>query len=196
MAHPQRDHGNRHLTRRAFLGIMAVTASGVLAGCSTMRLVLHAYPDRFDRDPALRQAMLTAFVRTVVPDAPADQPYLTRVFDDDFYPFHEYCGFFLSDLADTTRDLFGHDDFVGLDLRDRTRVVASGLERGGPAGRLYTGAVFMAQYSFYAGIYDDARGCPLIDFPGANDGFEPNTLTVAEIERLLAREQTADGNPV
>lgn len=183
------------LTRRRVLGAMALAIGGSLTGCSSLRIVLHSYPDAYDHDPELRSRLLTAFVRTVVPDATGDEPHLTRVFCDDFYPFHSYCGFFLSDLADTTRYLVGHDDFARLELTDRTAVVERGLQKGGSTGRLYTGAVFMAQLSFYAGIYDDERGCPLIEFGGANGGRRPNTMVRAEIAGHLAPTLTTDGNP-
>lgn len=183
------------VNRRRLLGALALAIGGSLTGCSSLRIVLHSYPGAYDHDPELRTRLLTAFVRTVVPDATGDEPHLTRVFCDDFYPFHSYCGFFLSDLADTTRGLVGHEDFARLDLADRTVVIERGLRKGGSTGRLYTSAVFMAQFSFYAGIYDDARGCPLIEFRGANGGQRPNTMTRNEIANHLAPGMTRDGNP-
>ena len=183
------------LTRRSFLGVMSLVLGASLAGCSSLKLLLNYYPDKYDHDPELRIRLLSAFVCTVIPGAPKDTPHLTEVFCDDFYPFHEYCGYFLSDLAGTTRDLFGHEDFSRLDLHGRTRIIERGLNKGGPTGKLYTSAVFMAQYSFFAGIYDDDRGCKLIDFPGANNGYRPNTMTRAEIESHLAANLTSDGNP-
>ena len=189
------NHTREGWTRRSFLGVMALAIGGTLTGCSSLRLILKTYPDKYDQDLELQTRLLTSFVRTVVPDAPKDGPHLTRIFLDDFFPFHEYCGFFLSDLSGTTRKLFGHENFCLLDLPDRTAVVARGLDKGGPAGKLFTSAVFMAQFSFYAGIYDDDHGCPLIEFPGANSGFRPNTMDLEEIKGHLAANLTTDGNP-
>ena len=184
------------LTRRNFLGVISLVIGGSLAGCSSMKILLNYYPEKFDHDPVLRTRLLSSFVRAVIPGAAKDEPHLTKVFCDDFYPFHKYCGFFLSDLAATTREQFGHEDFSRLDLPGRTAVIERGLNKGGPTGRLYTSAVFMAQFSFFAGIYDDDRGCQLIDFPGANSGCEPNTMAREEIESHLAANLTTDGNPV
>ena len=184
------------LTRRSFLGALSLLLGSSLAGCSSLRILLGSYPEKFDDDQELKKRFLTAFVCTVIPGAPCSTPDLTRVYSDDFYPFHEYCGYFLSDLGKTTGDMFGHENFDRLGLEDRTLVIEKGLGQGGAAGKLYTGAVFMAQYSFYAGIYDDTGGCPLIQFPGANDGYRPTTMAHAEILSHLAPEQTADGNPV
>jgi hypothetical protein len=182
-------------SRRTFLGLMSLVIGGSLAGCSSLRILLNCYPDKYDHDFELQERFLRSFVCTVIPTAPADGPNLIRVYSDEFYPFKKYCGFFLSDLAETTRDLNGHEDFDRLDLAARTAVVERGLDKDGPAGRLYTGAVFMAQYSFFAGIYDDEGGCSLIDFPGANQGYRPNTMTGGEITSHLAPHQTVDGNP-
>lgn len=183
------------MTRRSFLGALTVMLGSALGGCSTLNLLLHNYPDRYDHDGGLRDRMLSKFVGTVIPGARPDEPHLTRVFEDEFYPFHKYCGYFLSELADTTRELYGHDRFDRQDLAGRTAVVERCLRKGGPAGRLATSAVFMAQYSFYAGIYDDDHGCPLIDFRGANDGMQPNTMSLAEVESHMAENMTTDGNP-
>jgi hypothetical protein len=175
---------------------MSLLIGSTLAGCSTLKILVGDYPARFDTDGELRERMLAMFVCTVIPSADPAEPNLTRVFQDDFYRFRKYCGFFLSDLAATTRDLHGHENFHLLDLEGRTAVVDRNLHQGGPAGRLATSAVFMAEFSYYAGIYDDERGCPLIDFPGANPGYRPNTLTLAEIESHLAVPMTADGHPL
>jgi hypothetical protein len=183
------------MTRRTFLGALTMLLGGALAGCSTLSLVLGTYPDKYDRDGNLREFMLAMFVCTVIPDAQPDEPHLTEVFGDDFYPFHEYSGYFLSVLAGASQDLYGHDSFHLLDLESRTKVVESCLDKSGPAGRLTTTAVFMAQFSYYGGIYDDDRGCALIDFPGANDGYRPNTMSRNEISNHMARETTTDGNP-
>ena len=188
--------GEGGLTRRTFLGAMSLLIGSTLAGCSTLKILVGDYPARFDTDAELRERMLAMFVCTVIPDARPDEPHLTRIFDDDFYRFRKYCGYFLSDLAAATRDLHGHEDFHRLDLADRTAVVDRNVKQGGPAGRLAASAVFMAELSYYAGIYDDDRGCPLIDFPGANGGYRPNTMTLAEVESHLAVPMTADGHPV
>ena len=188
-------HRGPEMTRRGFLGAMTVMLGGVLAGCSTLSLVLGTYPDKYDHDGNLREFMLAMFACTIIPDAQPDEPNLTRVFNDDFYPFHEYSGYFLSVLAGTSEDLYGHDAFHLLDQDGRTRVVEECLAKGGPAGRLTTTAVFMAQFSYFGGIYDDDRGCSLIEFPGANDGYRPNTMNRHEISKHMAREMTLGGNP-
>jgi hypothetical protein len=191
----RKPNGDPGMTRRSFLGALTMMLGSALTGCSSLNLILGNYPDRYDHDGGLRERMLARFVGTIIPDARPDEPHLTRVFVDTYYPFHKYCGYFLSTLADASGYLFGHEDFDRLDLKDRTAVIERCLQKSGPPGRLATSAVFMAQYSYYAGIYDDQQGCPLIDFPGANDGLCPTTMSRDEVASHMARTMTTDGNP-
>jgi hypothetical protein len=73
-------------------------------------------------------------------------------------------------------------------------VIQDGLDAGGVTRRLYTGAVFLTQIATYAGIYDEDRGCELIDFGGRNRGFPGSTLTYPDQGRFLAEGITGDGN--
>ena len=182
----------RQRSRLQFLKQLSIASSALLVACSPMRIVLKAYPGKFDDDSELRNAILRAFVTTVIPGAPADEPNLTRMFMDDFYPFHSHCPFFVADLCDRSEDLFANDRFDTLLLEQRTQVVQTGLQADATVQRLYRGAILIAQVSFYAGIYEDTRGCRLIEFNGSNYGFSTDEMCYLHTD--LAREITTGGN--
>jgi len=147
-----------------------------------------------DSDEKLIDSILRAFVVTVIPGAPIDDPHLTRMYSDEFYPFHSYRGFFVSDLCRRGEDLYGTERFDQLSLEQRTKVVQDGLDADATTSRLYRGAIFMAQVSVYGSIYDDENGCSLIDFHGANSGFTPEEMCYRDNSPFLAGEITQDGN--
>lgn len=182
------------LTRReALWRLGAVLAGAAAAGCTPLRIALKAYPEDFTPDGDLVERTLRAFVLTIVPGAPADDPNLTRVFADRFHPFGPYRAFFASDLCRRAIERFGAP-FDGLDPVRRTTVVQRGLQGDATTRRLYAGAILLAQIAVYAGIYDDTRGSPLIDFEGRQRFRGFDALTYPDPERFLAAAQTADGN--
>jgi len=182
------------MSRRFFLGQISLAAATFAAGCTPVRILIKSYPKKFDKEDQLVDIILRAFVLTVIPGAPVDDENLTRIYSDTFYPFHKYCGFFVSDLSDRSKNLFGNDKFDQLSLKQRTAVIEDGLGADGTTARLYRGAILMAQISFYGGIYDDAKGCPLIDFQGANAGFEEEEMYYPNSSAWLAQEITRNGN--
>jgi hypothetical protein len=162
---------------------------------SAVRMLLDLYPRRFQTDADLRQRLLKAFVLTVIPGADPASPNLIRMYHDTDYPFHPYSGYLVNDLAHRSMRLFGDEAFDLLDLPRRTSVVEDALASDDTTSRLYRGAVLMAQVSYFAGIYDPDRGCPLIDFPGRNRGFGAKELTYPDGAKYLGAELTTDGNP-
>ena len=191
-----RDHNRTHqtLSRRQALRHIGLLAAGLAVGCMPLRIVLKAYPEDFETDPALTDRILRAFVITVIPAAPADDPDLVRVYGDRFYPFAAYRAFFAADLCRRAAERFGTAAFDRLTPEQRTGVIQEGLHADATTQRLYTGAVFLAQISFYGGIYDDAKGCPQIGFDGRYRFRGLEALTYPDPERFLARVLTAGGN--
>ena len=185
---------NVAITRRAALGRMAALAGGLAVGCTPLRYVLRAYPADFEADRELTDRVLRAFVDAVVPGIRLDAPDLARAFFDEDYPFAKYAAFFAAHLCRRGDELFGVGRFDALDRERRTAVVRAGLRGDAAARKLYEGAIFLAQVSVYAGIYDDERGCPLIDFPGRYRVRPHDQLTYPDPARFLAAESTADGN--
>lgn len=182
------------ISRAEFLKRIGLAAAGLAtAGCTPLRIVLNDYDRRFD-ERAVTDRVLRAFVTAVIPGAPVDAPDLVRVYSDDAYPFAPYAAFFASDLCARARRLTGSRDFVGLDLESRTRVIQNGLEADAVTQRLYRGAVLLAQVSFYAGIYADDAGCPLIDFPGQGRLVARAEQTYADRARFWTEALTSDGN--
>jgi len=181
------------LTRRDVLRRLGVLTAGLASACTPLRIVLHDYPSAFDeRDPAER--VLRAFVLTVIPEAEVSDPNLARAFGDPDLHYAPYRGFFISDLCRRAEARTGEAAFERLSLAQRTAVVQDGLRADSTTARLYTGAILVAQASYYAGIYDDQRGCALIDFDGAYQFRGIEAITYPDPERFLSRPATPDGN--
>lgn len=183
------------LSRRAALRQLGVVVAGVAAACTPLRVVLHDYPRDFETDPALLDRVLRAFATTVIPEADPTAPTLVRAFSDPALPFAAYRAFFASDLSRRAVDRFG-EPFERLGLDRRTAVVSDGLSGDATTKKLYTGAIFLTQASYYAGIYDDAAGCPLIGFEGAYRFRGLDAFTYPDPDRFLAATATRDGNYV
>jgi hypothetical protein len=155
----------RPLSRRSFLGLLVGAAGIALTGCAPARLLLALDRPRPAAGLNGRDGTLAAFALTVVPGIAPDHPHLTRVYGDRAYPFARARDFFVADLDRRARRLEGAV-FARLGPEERRAVVADGLAARGITRKVYDGAVFLTQVALYAGIYNDAAGCALIDFPG------------------------------
>jgi len=182
------------IPRRQALRQLGVMAAGLAAACTPLRVLVSAYPQAFDDDDELVERVLRAFVTTVIPGAPADDPDLIRAYTDPTYPFAQYVGFFAADLCRRAARRFEGRRFERLAVRERTAVIAEGLAADGTTRKLYNGAVALAQIAFYAGIYDDKRGCPVIGFEGGYHWHPLTDTTHPSPERFLSHARTADGN--
>jgi len=182
------------ISRRQLLHQLGVIAAGLAAACTPLRVLVNAYPETFDDDPALLDRVLRAFAMTVIPGAPADDPDLTRAFTDADYPFAPYAAFFAADLDRRARARFGAS-FERLHLAARSAIVTEGLDADAASRKLYSGAIALAQIAFYAGIYDAKRGCPLIGFEGGYHWHRLAEITHPDPTRFLAEAVTLDGNP-
>ena len=131
----------------------------------------------------------------MLPGAAEDDPDLIRAYHDTAYPLGKYRNFLAADLSRRAWDGFGTDAFHQLPLEQRTEIIRCAVASGGTTARLYNGAIFLAQIAFYGGIYDDAKGCPLIGFEGRYRFRGIEATTHPEPERFLARAITHDGSP-
>lgn len=184
------------VNRREAVRRLALLAAGVAAtGCTPLRVVLRLYPDEFDSQPEMMDRVLRAFVVTVIPGAPIEDPQLVRAYYDPYYPLAKYTDFLASDLSRRAEQRFGTAAFDRLTVDERARVIQDGLEADRITARLYNGAIFLAQVSFYGGIYDDAKGCSLIGFEGRYRFRGVDAITHPEPERFFARSISSDGNP-
>jgi|SRR6058998_3474202 len=181
------------ITRRQLLQRLGTIAAGLAAACTPVRVLVNAYPQAFDDDPALRDRVLRAFVATVIPGAPADDPDLARALTDPDYPFAPFAAFLAADLSRRGRARFG-DAFERLDLAARTAIVAEGLTADATSRKLYNGAITLSQVAFYAGIYDPKQGCTLIGFEGGYRLRPLAAITYPDPTRFLAEALTPDGN--
>lgn len=187
--------GGGAVTRREVLRWIGLAGAGLAAAaCTPLRIGLHAWPEPFDAERGLSDRVLRAFVATVVPGVDPDEGDPARVYRDAYYDMARYRAFLASDLCRRSERLHGNPRFDRLPAQARADVIRDGLHADDTTRRLYTGAVYLAQVSIYAGIYDDERGCPLIDFEGR---FHPRPLaefTYPTPGRFLAAGVTADGN--
>lgn len=167
---------------------------GILAtSCTPVKILLNTHDDKYDEDKNLKSKILAAFVTAIVPGSDPDDEENYKIFCDDYYPFHKYCGFFVSDLCNKSKKLFGTESFYDLSLEQRTEVVQAGLEDDSTTARLYTAAIFISQVSVYCSIYNDEKGCSLIDYSGAY-GFMDAEMYYSEQSKFLAMEMTSTGN--
>lgn len=186
----------RGIGRREAVGRLAILGVGLAAAaCTPLKIVLHLYPEHFDKDPELVDRVLRAFVTAVIPGAPEDDPDLIRAYHDTRYPLGKYKSFLAADLCRRTWERWGTDEFHRLPLSLRTEIIQIAVRSGGTTARLYHGAIFLAQIAFYAGIYDDAKGCALIGFDGRYRFRGIEATTYPDPGRFLARALTGDGNP-
>lgn len=188
--------GQQSISRRDVLGTLAFLFAGVATtACTPVRVVLHMYPEKFDTQPDLVRRVLCAFVATVVPGAPSDDRNLARACLDPDYPLAKYAGLLASDLCKRSKQMFADPNFEALTLDQRAAVIENALQADGTTARLYDGAIYLSQVAFYAGIYDDDRGCPLIGFEGRYRFHGLEATSYPHPERFLARAITVDGNP-
>ncbi|HXJ31722.1 MAG TPA: hypothetical protein VNG35_13840 [Gemmatimonadales bacterium] len=180
------------IARREALRRLGVLTAGLASACTPLRIVLHDYPSVFDGEDA-SERVLRAFVLTVIPEADAEDPNLLRAFRDSDLRFAPYRGFFVSDLCQRAAARTG-ESFDRLSQAERLAVVQEGLAADATTERLYTGAILMAQASYYGGIYDDTRGCALIEFEGAYQFRGLAAVTYPDPERFLSWPLTANGN--
>jgi hypothetical protein len=181
--------GRREALRRLAQVSVALAASA----CTPARYVLHLYPEDLDRSDA-GDRILSAFARTVIPGAPADEASLFRALKDSALPFHRYAGFFAADLDERAQRQFRRG-FAQLGSEHRVAVVEGGLHADRTTCRLYEGAIFLTQIAYFSGIYDAERGCPLIDFDGCYRFRGLEATTFPDPDRFLARSVSLDGNP-
>lgn len=161
----------------------------------SIRMVLRIFPHRYCRDPILREGALRAFVSTVIPGSDEHEEHLIAMFEDSYYPFHTFSGYFVFDLNRRSRALFTGRTFANLSPDERTVVLQNALEGRELTRRLYKGAILMAQVSYFGAVYDEERGCPLIDFPGRNEGYGPKQTTYPFSSVFFHNELSIDGHP-
>lgn len=159
-----------NMTRRQALRRVGLLGAGLglgmATGCTPLKILFHAYPRRFDEDEPLVDRTLAAFAEAILPGTDRDSLELARPLSDERFELASYRNYLAADLADRSRRLYGTGAFEKLGLAERERVVSEALDADGTTCKLYSGAIFLTQIAYFAGIYDDDGGCPLIDFDG------------------------------
>lgn len=181
------------ISRNDFLKKITFSLGVLMTSCTPVKILLNTHDDKYDEDADLKSKILKAFVTAVIPGADCSDPDNCKIFCDDYYPFHKYCGFFTSDLCNKSEKLFETECFHSLPLDQRTEVIQAGLNDDATTERIYTAAIFIAQVSVYCSIYNDENGCKIIDFPGSY-GFVDTEMFYANQYEYLANELTSTGN--
>lgn len=182
-----------NISRLDFIKRFSLGLGVIMTSCTPVKILLNAHEDKFDDDATLKIKILTAFVTAVIPGIDPNDPDLCRIFCDEYYLFHKYNGFFISDLFDKSEKLFGTENFYDLTLDERTQVIQAGLDDDSTTERIYTAAIFIAQVSSYCSIYNDEKGCSLIDYQGSY-GFMDSEMFYPNPNKYMAHEFTSTGN--
>lgn len=162
---------------------------------SAIQMILKIFPRKYFENDNLRGKILRAFVTTIIPGADEEDGNLVKMYNDKYYPFNIYCGYFVFDLNRRSKKLFNNKDFFELLLWEKTKVVQNALSGKELTKRLYKGAILMAQVSYYGAVYNEERGCPLIYFPGNNEGYSKEEVTYSFAGYYFDKELSIDGQP-
>ena len=160
-----------------------------------IKMVLKIFPHKYCKKNSLKEKFLRAFVTTIIPGANENQDNLVSMYLDSYYPFQTYCGYFVYDLNRRSKKLFNNKEFFNLSEDEKTQVINNALNGRELTRRLYKGAILMAQVSYYGAVYDEERGCPLIDFPGRNNGYNKEEIAYPYSSKLFDKELSLDGHP-
>ena len=184
------------MTRRNFNKGVLLSLGALIASCTPAKILFKAYPEEFKSNHSLQDEMLRAFAVTIVPGADRNTPKLTQIYYDEYYPFAAFVPFFISDLDSRTKKLFAGRSFPSLSQAERERVVLDAFRNGDSIiQRIYHGAIYMTRLNIYAGIYDDSRGCPHINFHGTSQDFVPEQMYYPNAKQYFARQTSLTGNP-
>jgi len=167
----------------------------VLSIPHALQMVLRLFPHKYCKNQILKEMSLRAFVTTIIPEADEDDKFLVEMYEDNFYPFHNYCGYFIFDLNKRAKKFFGIGNFCSLSLEDRTTVIQSALSGRELTVRLYKGAILMAQVAYFGAVYNEEKGCKLIAFPGRNNGYEKREITYPFAHSVFKKELSLSGHP-
>jgi hypothetical protein len=162
---------------------------------AAVQMILKIFPRKYYKSDKLKEKILRSFVTTIIPGADEEDDNLIKMYNDKYYPFNTYCGYFVFDLNKRSKKLFSNKDFFELSLREKTKVVQSALSDTELARRLYKGAILIAHVSYYGAVYNEERGCPLIYFPGNNEGYSKEEVTYSFAGYYFDRELSIDGQP-
>ena len=160
-----------------------------------LQMVLKLFPHKYCNDQILKEKLLRAFVTTIIPGADENDKFLINMYEDSYYPFHTYCGYFIFDLDRRSKKLFNKKEFYSLSFKERTSVIQDALLGRELNIRLYKGAILMAQVAYYGAVYSEEEGCKLIDFPGRNKGYEKKEVSYSFASKAFSNELSFDGHP-
>jgi hypothetical protein len=164
-----------------------MASMAIANSCMPMKIVFNA-----GKEPGKSfDTTLRAFSEVIIPEAHFDEPGLTDVFYDDYYPFLKYIKILAEDLDKVSNREYQTDCFSDLSLSDRTQIVESKLTNTGLSSAIYLAAVYLIQLSYYTGIYNPDKRCELIGFQ-CEDQVTDSYQDTGYFEGIPA---THDGNP-
>jgi hypothetical protein len=172
-------------TRRQSIGLLASMA--IASSCMPMKIIFNTGKE-LEKN---YQTTLRAFTEVIIPEAQADEPGLTDVFYDEYYPFLKYIRILSEDLDKVSKKEYQTDCFSDLSLTRRTEIVDRRMTKYGISSAVYLAAVYLIQLSYFTGIYNPDKGCDLIGFQ-CEDQVTDSYEDIAYFEGDPA---TPDGNP-
>jgi len=171
--------------RRQAIGLLATMA--IASSCMPIKVIFNTRkePEK-NYDTTLR-----AFSEVIIPEAQFEEPGLTDVFYDEYYPFLKYIRILSEDLDKVSKKEYQTDCFSDLSLIRRTEIVDRRLIHNGVSGAIYMAAIYLIQLSYFTGIYNPDKGCELIGFQCEDQ----ETDSYQDIAYFEGDPATSDGNP-
>lgn len=190
-----RSDTQRVVGRRAALQQMGGIAVALCTSACSRSLVLQTiYPETRALEDDAVEALLAAFVDTVVPGVAAPER-VARLMQDPALPFEPYSKVLAAELARRARASGARAAFDRLPLEQRTAIVADGLDGGGIPSRVFNGGVLFAQAAVYGGLTSDDGSCSITGFEGPFRFRGYAAQTYPDPERFLPASVSTDGNP-
>lgn len=190
-----RSDAPRMVGRRAALQqIGGIAVALCTSACSRSFVLKTIYPESRKLEGDDLEALLAAFVDTVVPGVEAPER-VARLMRDPELPFEPYSKVLAAELARRAGATGDTTPFDRLSIERRTAIVAEVLDGGGIPGRIFNGGVLFAQAAVYGGLTSDDGSCSIIGFEGPFRFRGYAEQTYPDPERFLPASVSTDGNP-
>ena len=171
--------------RRRALSVIACFA--VTTACTPLKVI---FSKKKPVDGICDQTLIS-FTEVIIPGVKTGLPGLTNIYYDPYYPFSRYLNIFIEALNKASIKEFNSEKFSELPIEKREVIVEGMLSKAGIIGQFTTGALFLAQLSFYTGLSNSEGCCELIDFKC----MDSETESYPDLANYIEDPQTRDGNP-
>jgi len=171
--------------RRQALSV--ITSFAVTSACAPLKVIF----SNNGPEGRISDETLIAFTEVIIPGVQTELPGLTNIYYDPYYPFSRYLNIFIEALNKASTKKFNSEKFSQLPIEKREVIVEGMLSKAGIIGQFTTGALFLAQLSFYTGMSNSEWSCDLIDFKC----MDSETESYPDLANYIEDPLTQDGNP-